>query len=294
MIKYFILFVILVYIIFYIRDNFTVSLDKEFDKNNYNMISINNSDDKYFELFKKIYNILKHDNVKNMNIETSIKISKDNINTERYYIFIPNEQIRNSKKIIKELIKQIGFPNDKYLEKLFEKYLVYEGQVIVGHDYGRDYKRIYFNYKFDNMYYMFGLDYNDRGEIIGKKRYSEMMNKMEIRKNLKTIFPKNIINNFLNEFNISVFDSVYQKVNTSVSGDKPTTYYFSFIVPLTLELIIEKMDNILNSVNEGYKEDNKFKNWYYYNKNNLVNWITLGIDKNYDIEINLYVVDNKF
>lgn len=294
MIKYFILFVILVYIIFYIRDNFTVSLDKEFDKNNYNMISINNSDNKYFELFKKIYNILKHDNVKNMDIETSIKISKDNINTERYYIFIPNEQIRNSKKIMKELIKQIGFPNDKYLEKLFEKYLVYEGQVIVGHDYGRDYKRIYFNYKFDNMYYMFGLDYNDRGEIIGKKRYSEMMNKMEIRKNLETIFPKNIINNFLNEFNISVFDSVYQKVNTSVSGDNPTTYYFSFIVPLTLELVIEKMDNILDTVNQGYKEDYKFKNWYKYNKNNLVNWITLGIDKNYDIEINLYVVDNKF
>lgn len=294
MIKYLILFIILLYIIFYIRDTFTVDLNNKYNINNFKMITLNNNDDKYLELFKNIYYILKNNDIKNMDIETSIKISKNNINTERYYIFIPNEQIRNSKKIMNELINQLGFPNDKYLNKLFEKYLLYDGQVIVGHDYGRNYNRIYFNYKFNNLYYMFGIDYNNKGKIISKKRYSEIINKFDIRTNLEKTFPKKIINNFLNEFNISVFDSVYQKVNTSINGNKPTTYYFSFIVPLTLELVIDKMDNILNDIFMDYKNNNKFINWYNFNKNNLVNWITFGIDNNYDIDINLYVVDNKF
>ena len=139
---------------------------------------------------------------------------------------------------------------------------------------------------------MYGIDWNKNSKDMIKKYYSEIQDKENIKYYLESILSKNIVSLFLNKFPMHIFDSIYKKTNSNISHKKPTTFYFSFILPLTVKYIIEQIEPILYKINTDYKT-NSYMNWYDYNKYNLVNWITLGIDKNYEIEMNMYIIDGK-
>ena len=96
-----IILIILAILLPYVKtENFVTKTNKTFNSLDYKMLSSNK---KHIELFKQLYILFQNNNIKNMVFETSLKISKNNVNKNRYYIFIKNIELRDNNELINNI-----------------------------------------------------------------------------------------------------------------------------------------------------------------------------------------------
>ena len=236
--------------------------------------------DENYELFQK------NGAEKDFGIETSTKFTKRYVNFERVAFFAHFNILRNNNELKDAIISKINSDKDMsekindQLNNVIEK----DGQLIYGFDFKNNYERVYLNYKEGKeKYFIDGYEWNLNYK--NYKNYKSIDNTTNIIKELAELFNNKITDMLLQIFPEDNWDILLEKTDTVLSK----SYYFSFKIDPMLKNVYPKLKELLYYINPNKYIINK---WYECNRNNIISWITLSLDKNNEVELNIYFISS--